>query len=113
MTPLVPDLFNIGGGNVGEAFTGVLSWSGVKKELVDIINGQNIKDNLDLLNFGFCKKLNSKIISVNLPLKNIFGFCKAYDQVMNGMKISLRLYRNDNSKLAAGIDSIVNINKVA
>lgn len=72
---------------------------------------------LETVNYGHRKRSqllnNGRIFSVQLPLKNIFGFVKSYKRVMRGVKIGLRLDRNsDNELILNGIGGGTNTGKV-
>lgn len=54
-------------------------------------------------NFGFENRIwytrESRRVVINIPLINVFGFCKAYDKVIRGVKISLRLDKNTDNRM--------------
>lgn len=69
-----------------------------------IVNGNNLfSQGIEVVNSGHRKRqqlLNaSKVFSVVLPLKHIFGLFKSYKGVTKALKLGLRLDRNTNADL--------------
>jgi hypothetical protein len=82
-----------------------------------IANGANLfADGIETVNTGHRKRqllLNtSRILSVHVPLKSVFGFLRSFQDVTKGIKLGLRLTRNDNQKLLLGSAGTVVINKI-
>lgn len=58
---------------------------------------------LEAVNQGMRKRwlttYNSTIVTLQLPLKNVFGLFQSYDKVTKGIKMSMRLTKNDYSNI--------------
>jgi hypothetical protein len=83
-----------------------------------VVTGNGLSSLVENINYGQRKRQqllnNSTMISVQIPLKNIFGVLKSMTSVTKGMKYGLRLTRNDDKNIIyAANPSITFIQKVS
>lgn len=78
----------------------------VDNPVVDInqANGTSLyTEGIERVNQGMRKRwlttYNSTIVTLQLPLKNVFGLFQSYDKVTKGIKMSMRLTKNDYSNM--------------
>ena len=78
----------------------------VDNPIVDInqANGTSLYTGaIEAVNQGMRKRwlttYNSTIVTIQLPLKNVFGLFQSYDKVTKGIKMSMRLTKNDYSNM--------------
>ena len=86
----------------------------------NIVAGNQLFDRMEGVNLGHRKRRNVTDAAffqttLHLPLLNVFGFLKSYSGVTRGMKLSLRLTKNDDNRmlLCAGNNCTVVFNWVS
>lgn len=71
-----------------------------------IVNGNSLFNNSEAVNLGHRKRwqlLNaSRIFTVQIPIKNIFGLFKSFQEVTKGIKLGIRMMRNSFDRLLLG-----------
>lgn len=72
-----------------------------------IVNGNSLYSlGIDTVNLGHRKRQNllnaSRTFAVHIPLKDVLGFFKSYQEVTKGIKLGVRLIRNNDSNLMMG-----------
>jgi len=71
-----------------------------------IVAGNSLFDQSENVNLGHRKRLqllkNSRIFTVQIPLRNIFGLFKSFQEVTKGIKLGIRMVRNSFERLLFG-----------